>query len=672
MKKSLPLFLFSFIVAIAVKAQVNYSFASSTATYTALSSGTSPTLTDDGQNPASDEGFASSLPIGFSFTFNGTAYTTFNVSTNGFITLGGTLSDAEFLNSLSAVTSRPIIAPLWDDLDLQDVTNLKYQLSGAAPNQVLTIEWSSAKWDYNGAAAAISFQAKLYQTTNVIEFLYKQETGATSNPSASIGIAGTKSGDFIAVSNTATINTVTEASITTKPATGTKYTFTPAAQAANDIGVAVVYAMGKLGAGTNNQVKAYVKNIGTSALTNVPFTLTVSGANTYTSTITIASIAAGARGTITFPAFSSANTGTNTLAVTCGLSTDQVAANNAASTTQEITSSEISYAVGTAASSSINAGASGLLAAKFPVPYSNKISAINLYFSTSSKTYDISIYDNVSGVPGTALWSSTGKTSTLGLNTITVPNIAVTDSFYVAVKQTGTSLTLSYQLENPLRSNAIFYKSSTGSWSDIGGDIYRLMIGVTFSSPLPVSITSFTGERRSDGNLLSWATATEANNKGFELQRSADGREFSTIAVIASKAVGGNSNTMLNYSYIDPKALKGNNYYRLVQTDKDGKTSVSTVVFIKALKTDRLEIVSVYPNPATTQLNLQLGAAKAGSVSFVVTDLSGKVVMQQMAQVAEGDNNLQLNISKLVAGNYFVKAVCADGCETNVQRFVKQ
>ena len=88
------------------------------------------------------------------------------------------------------------------------------------------------------------------------------------------------------------------------------------------------------------------------------------------------------------------------------------------------------------------------------------------------------------------------------------------------------------------------------------------------SITLPVSLINFKGERNSFRNVLSWTTLTEQNNRGFELQRSANGTNFSTPAFIASKAFSGNSNLSLSYKYEDVKPFTGSCYYRLKQIDK--------------------------------------------------------------------------------------------------------
>ncbi len=188
---------------------------------------------------------------------------------------------------------------------------------------------------------------------------------------------------------------------------------------------------------------------------------------------------------------------------------------------------------------------------------------------------------------------------------------------------------------------------------------------------LPVTLVNFRGEQSGSINKLIWSTSTETNNKGFELERSSDGRNFSSITFVASKAENGNSNSTLNYNYNDVRPLAGNNYYRLKQVDKDGKTSLSNVVLLSSKVAD-ITLSSVYPNPATRALNLVITSPRVEKVTIIVTDLTGKVLIQRATQLVIGDNQEFFSVQQLAAGTYFIKAVCANGCETAVQRFIKQ
>lgn len=188
---------------------------------------------------------------------------------------------------------------------------------------------------------------------------------------------------------------------------------------------------------------------------------------------------------------------------------------------------------------------------------------------------------------------------------------------------------------------------------------------------LPVTYTLFTGKNEGNTNILSWQTATETNNIGFELQRSADGKNFSKLDFVNSKSVDGNSNATLNYSYNDIKPLGGNNYYRLKQLDKDGKVNYSNTIVLNAGKVQQISIASVYPNPVRNTVNVQIVSPAIETVSLIVTDITGKVLIQKNTALAAGDNTKQIDVSALSQGTYLIKAICANGCETTVFKFAK-
>lgn len=208
--------------------------------------------------------------------------------------------------------------------------------------------------------------------------------------------------------------------------------------------------------------------------------------------------------------------------------------------------------------------------------------------------------------------------------------------------------------------------------SEYGYNCYLDLVDVAATGTLPVTITSFKGERQGINNLLSWTTATEVNNAGFQLQRSADGVNFTTLAYVDSKAPNGNSSAALTYNFTDVKPLIGSGYYRLKQLDKDGKATLSEVVLIKGVKPSKLELVSVYPNPVINVLNVSIAAVKADKVTFIVSDITGKTIISKVMNVVSGDNLLPIDVANLANGTYTVKAICADGCETAIKKFVKQ
>ena len=209
------------------QAQVDaYTLAASSGTFTPLTGGTNvPDIEDD------DE-ISGVLPIGFTFAYDGVSYTQVKASSNGWLTFNTTTTDNNRANELNAgpASIRPLVAPLWDDVD-GEVGTASYLTTGTAPNRVFTMEWLNWQWNWQATGATISFQVKLYEGTNRVEFIYRQETGSVTSPSASIGLAGGTVGSFLSLNGTsanpAASSSTETANIATLPATGQVYAFTP-------------------------------------------------------------------------------------------------------------------------------------------------------------------------------------------------------------------------------------------------------------------------------------------------------------------------------------------------------------------------------------------------------------------------------------------------------------
>ena len=238
----------------------------------------------------------------------------------------------------------------------------------------------------------------------------------------------------------------------------------------------------------------------------------------------------------------------------------------------------------------------------------------------------------------------------------------------VDANATGSGETLTV---NAVAAGTVYYVRVYAYTSSSNTTQGTFSINVT-GSALPVSFTSFTGERRNSVNVLSWTTATETNNRGFEVQKSADGQQFSTIGFVNSHTETGNSSHPLAYTFTDAKPFAATNYYRLKQVDKDGQPALSKVITLQPLKAGTLQITSVYPNPAKEQIKIVYTSPKAQPVELLVTDITGKTIRRQAMQSLTGDNTSTVTLSALQAGTYFIRLVCADGCNTTPQKFVKE
>jgi len=211
------------------QAQVDtYTFAPSTGTFAPLVGGTAV------PNIQADDALSAVLPLGFTFVFDGSPFTTCKVSSNGWLTFNAAATANSLTNELAigAAAERPRVAPFWDDLNGTGGA-ASYATTGTAPNRVFTFEWLNWYRFGNTGGPSFSMQVQLTEGTNVVRFVYRLETAPITGASASIGLsgAGTGSGSFLSLNDAsaapAVSSTTETTSIAALPATGQVYAFTP-------------------------------------------------------------------------------------------------------------------------------------------------------------------------------------------------------------------------------------------------------------------------------------------------------------------------------------------------------------------------------------------------------------------------------------------------------------
>lgn len=176
--------------------------------------------------------------------------------------------------------------------------------------------------------------------------------------------------------------------------------------------------------------------------------------------------------------------------------------------------------------------------------------------------------------------------------------------------------------------------------------------------PLPVDLVAFTAKLRNNKVALNWVTASEKNNASFAVERSQDGRTFTTVLTREGK---GTTNTRTTYDAVDDRPLAGTSYYRLKQVDFDGTAKYSSPVAVTNLAATE---ISMYPNPTDDVLNIQIGGSTEG-VRASVSDLTGRVVLTQVL-----NSNGQLNLGGLRSGTYLVTV--GEGNAKVTRRIVKK
>lgn len=203
--------------------------------------------------------------------------------------------------------------------------------------------------------------------------------------------------------------------------------------------------------------------------------------------------------------------------------------------------------------------------------------------------------------------------------------------------------------------------------ADNGDDLFEMdlyAVNGTFT-PLPITLTDFIVTQKSADAVLQWHTLQEVNSKDFVIQRSFDGINFDDAGTVAAAGTSANSRA---YSFTDVGVINsGINtiYYRLLSTDKDGKSATSPVIVLK-LKNTGSWTIKIAANPIKENVRLVL-AGVTTRVQLSILDVTGKRIYSNSIPAINGQITLPVeNISK---GMYLLVAE-SDG-EKRTLQFVK-
>lgn len=176
---------------------------------------------------------------------------------------------------------------------------------------------------------------------------------------------------------------------------------------------------------------------------------------------------------------------------------------------------------------------------------------------------------------------------------------------------------------------------------------------VTAGGPLPVQLTSFTGSYSNSIAALNWQTSQELNSDYFELFRSYDGVNFTSVTKVKS---AGYSNTIKNYSFLDHVSGSNHVYYRLKQVDNNGKESFSSIV---NLSLGARTGVDVFPNPFNNNFTVSLASTKTTFATLNIQNTSGQLIYTKNISLNKGNNSIVINNlpSSLGSGIYYVTIV---------------
>jgi hypothetical protein len=298
-----------------------------------------------------------------------------------------------------------------------------------------------------------------------------------------------------------------------------------------------------------------------------------------------------------------------------------------------------------------------------PLGRTYDVQFINNGTSSLSITYDVYV-DNGNGTlqPGTLNDANSAKDPKVMATAGPIPLTA--GQQFSATNQSYPP----YSTVGPYRNNDVFIVAHISVSGTSNGTPYNYSYDRTIQldnacAALPVKFKSVDAKRSNASNVsIAWTTASEQNNRGFNVQKNVNG-EWKTIAFVFSQAPGGNSTSDLSYSYIDPNNEKGISQYRVQQVDLDGKFTYSEIRAIRG--EGSVGKIVIYPNPSTDGKVNVVFEDNSAVRDVIVNDMQGRIV-----QSFKGITNNILVIDRLASGFYTIKVTNRTTAASSVQKVV--
>lgn len=350
-----------------------------------------------------------------------------------------------------------------------------------------------------------------------------------------------------------------------------------------------------------------------------------------------------------------------------------------------------------------DAGATWTLASNLPSPPSSSVMGCNGSFWRVDNTcwfgasYATLVYKSIAGYngPWTTGTTTTQSVGTLAFSSASGPGVAAFWSTTTSINRstdggaTWTAQTTAIGTPNGVEyvrgTDYVWAATTTGVWQSsnngvtwtqntrptgvtatmnvvrffgdanvgIAGGVGGVLLKSTLPPIVPVELTSFTASAGNDNVTLNWTTATEINNKGFEVERSSNNADFSVIGFVNGK---GTTTETSDYSFTDNNLTQGTYYYRLRQIDFDGQFEYSNVVEAVIEAPSVFALNQNYPNPFNPSTKINYSVAAPGNVKLAIYNLLGQEVATLINGFMEaGQYEITFDAKDLPSGSYIYK-----------------
>jgi hypothetical protein len=264
------------------------------------------------------------------------------------------------------------------------------------------------------------------------------------------------------------------------------------------------------------------------------------------------------------------------------------------------------------------------------------LDTLSFYYRGTGSQWDDSIYVKVSPTGGAQIANFTvnyGRTKVPG-----------TWTRMKYVFQTAGTVRFAFHYN-------IFSGGTSGNYSDYWGlDLVQVIAGPNY---VPVELASFNASVSVNDVTLNWSTASETNNKGFEIERCFNGGAYTVVGYKEGKGTTTHSQV---YSFTDKGLSSGKYAYRLKQVDFDGTSEYSKIVEVDVTTPLTFSMGQNFPNPFNPTTNIKFNLAVDSKVSLKVFNILGQeVVTLVKGNLAAGSHSVEFSAKGLQSGVYFAK-----------------
>lgn len=315
------------------------------------------------------------------------------------------------------------------------------------------------------------------------------------------------------------------------------------------------------------------------------------------------------------------------------------------------------------------------------------------YSNTGSLTFQIVLHQN-----GKIVVYYNNMNATLNSATVGIENAAGNDGLQVAynANYVANNLALEFAAEpdwlsNDVNSGTLFNGNSidvelTFRAEDYPAGNYSMDFNVASNDPvnslvtvpvtmeisiIPVELTSFGASNDRNNVTLNWATATEVNNSGFQIERKLNGtNEWTNLSFVSGK---GTSTERNNYSYMDKGLTVGKYSYRLKQVDLDGTFEYSPVIEVDVNAPNEYTLYQNYPNPFNPSTTIEYSLPEKADVTISIYTAIGELVTTLVnGTIESGYQKVSFNASNLTSGTYIyqIKAVGAERTFVDTKKMI--